>query len=95
VHGVRETFDYSYGPDDATWDLDVMTDTAHTVVFLLMVHCNAACYSKYQAEITHLVSSVTASRLAQPHGPVHRAHRPVACGGTAWLTVRPWRPKGW
>jgi hypothetical protein len=69
VHGVRETFDYRYGPDDATWDLDVMTDAAHTVVFLLIVHCNEACYSKYQAEITHVMSSVTATRLVQPTGP--------------------------
>ena len=69
VHGVRETFDYHYGPDADTWDEDVVTDAARTVVFLLLVHCTAACYGKHQAEITRLMSSVTASALARPTGP--------------------------
>lgn len=69
VHGVRETFDYDYGPDADTWDEDVVTDAARTVVFLLLVHCTVACYGKYQAQITRLMSSVTASGLGRPTGP--------------------------
>ena len=41
----------------------------HGVVFILVVHCTTACYGKYQTEITHVMSSVTASRLVQPTGP--------------------------
>ena len=73
VHGVRETYDYT---DDRTgrhqadtWDMDALTDAGHTVIFLLVVHCTTACYDSYQAEITHVMSSVTASRLVQPTGP--------------------------
>lgn len=69
VHGVRETFDYAYGPDADTWDMDAVTDAAHTAVFILTVHCTTACYGKYQAEITRTMSSVMASRLARPTGP--------------------------
>jgi hypothetical protein len=73
VHGVRETFDYTdnrTGNHQAdTWDVDALTDAGHTVVFLLVVHCTTACYGKYQAEITRVMSSVTASRLVQPTGP--------------------------
>jgi hypothetical protein len=67
--GVRETFDYTYTRQVDTWDEDALTDAGHTIVFLLVVHCTTACYSKYQSEITHLMSSVNASRLAQPTGP--------------------------
>lgn len=56
-------------PDADTWDEDAVTDAAHTVVFLLLVHCTTACYGKYQAEITRLMSSVTASGLGRPTGP--------------------------
>lgn len=69
VHGVRETFDYTYQQHADTWDMDALTDTAHTAVFLLLVHCTTACYGRYQAEITHLMSSVTTSGLARPTGP--------------------------
>lgn len=69
VHGVRETFDYTYHQQADTWDMDALTDAAHTVVFLLLVHCTTACYGRYQADITHLLSSVTTSGLARPTGP--------------------------
>jgi hypothetical protein len=69
VHGVRETFDYTDNRQADTWDEDALTDASHTIVFLIVVHCTTACYGKYQPDITHLMSSVTASRLAQPTGP--------------------------
>jgi hypothetical protein len=49
--------------------MDALTDAGHTVVFILVVHCTTACYSKYQSEITRVMSSVTISRLGQPTGP--------------------------
>lgn len=69
VHGVRETFDYTDNRQADTWDEEALTDASHTVVFLLVVHCTTACYGKYQPDITQVMSSVTASRLAQPTGP--------------------------
>jgi hypothetical protein len=73
MHGVRETYDYTdnrTGRHQAdTWDVDALTDAGHTAVFLLVVHCTTACYGRYQAEIEHVMSSVTVSRLAQPAGP--------------------------
>jgi len=70
VHGVRETFDYTFRQQAATWDIDAVTDASHSVVFMLAVHCATACYSRYQAEVAHLMSSVTASSLARPTGPL-------------------------
>jgi hypothetical protein len=69
VHGVRETFDYTYTGQADTWDIDAVTDPGHTAVFALAVHCTTACYGKYQAEITHVMSSVMAFRFALPTGP--------------------------
>ena len=69
MHGVRETYDYTYTRQADTFDVDTLTDAGHTVVFLVVVHCTTACYSKNQPDIMHLMSSVTASRLAQPTGP--------------------------
>jgi hypothetical protein len=69
VHGVRETYDYTYTRQADTFDVDTLTDAGHTVVFLVVVHCTTACYGRYQPDITHLMSSVTAPRLAQPTGP--------------------------
>jgi len=69
VHGVRETFDYTYHQQADTWDMDAFTNAAHTVVFLLLFLCTTACYGRYQADITHLLSSVTTSGPAWPTGP--------------------------
>jgi hypothetical protein len=69
VHGVRETYDYTDNGQADTWDMDALTDAGHTVVFLIVLHCTTACYGKYQPNITHLMSSVTTTRLAQPTGP--------------------------
>lgn len=69
VHEVRETFDYTYNRQVDTWDEAILTDAAHTVVFVLAVHCTTACYGKHQAEISRVMSSVTGSALGRPTGP--------------------------
>jgi hypothetical protein len=60
VHGVRETFDYTYidGSTD-TFDEVVLTNADQTEVYLLVLHCTETCYSNDQAEINDVMSSFT------------------------------------
>jgi len=60
VHGVRETFQYTFPTGVAdTFDEDVLTNANQTVVYFLMVHCTNACYSKNQGNIDTVMSSFT------------------------------------
>jgi hypothetical protein len=60
VHGVRETFQYTFpnGVSD-TFDEDVLTNADQTVVYFLMVHCTNACYSQNQTNIDAVMTSFT------------------------------------
>jgi hypothetical protein len=60
VHGVRETFDYTFpGGAVNTFDEDVLTNADQTVVYFLMVHCTGSCYSQNQNSINTVMSSFT------------------------------------
>jgi hypothetical protein len=60
VHGVRETFDYTYpGVGTNTFDQVALTNADDTEVYLLLVHCLASCYSKHQSEIDTVMNSFT------------------------------------
>ncbi len=60
VHGVRETFQYTFpGGVADTFDEDVLTNSDQTVVYFLMVHCTASCYSQNQNNINTVMSSFT------------------------------------
>jgi len=60
VHGVRETFQYTFpGGVVDTFDEDVLTNADQTVVYFLMVHCTATCYSQAQTNIDTVMSSFT------------------------------------
>ncbi len=60
VHGVRETFQYTFpGGVVDTFDEDVLTNADQTVVYFLMVHCTATCYSQDQNNIDTVMSSFT------------------------------------
>jgi hypothetical protein len=60
VHGVRETFQYTFPNGVAdTFDEDVLTNADQTVVYFLMVHCTNACYTKNQTNINTVMSSFT------------------------------------
>ena len=52
-----------------TFDEDILTNAGHTLIFLLVVHCTTICYGNYQAQIEHLLSSVTVSGSIQPRAP--------------------------
>jgi hypothetical protein len=59
VHGVRETFEYTYQGVADTFDEDVLTNADQTVVYFLIVHCTETCYSQNQASINTVMSSFT------------------------------------
>ena len=69
VHGIRETYEYTYTGRADTFDVDALTNADHNFVFLLVVHCTTTCYSRYQTDIAHVMSSVTTSRFGQPKSP--------------------------
>jgi hypothetical protein len=60
VHGVRETFQYTFPNGIAdTFDETVLTNDDQTVVYFLMVHCTNACYGQNKDKIDTVVSSFT------------------------------------
>ncbi len=60
VHGVRETYDYTYtGGISDTFDEIALTNADQTQIYLLVLHCTTACYSHYQAQINDVMSSFT------------------------------------
>jgi hypothetical protein len=60
VHGVRETFQYTFPSGIAnTFDEDVLTNADQTIVYFLMVHCTNSCYTQNQDKIDTVLSSFT------------------------------------
>ena len=59
VHGVRETFQYSFEGMTDTFDEVALTNADQTVVYLLVLHCTTSCYSHDQTEINDVMSSFT------------------------------------
>ena len=60
VHGVRETYNYTFtGGIADTFDEVALTNANHTVVYLLVLHCTTSCYSTDQTEINDVMSSFT------------------------------------
>jgi hypothetical protein len=60
VHGVRETYNYTYtGGITDTFDEVALTNADQTVVYLLVLHCTSSCYSNDQTEINDVMSSFT------------------------------------
>ncbi len=59
VHGVRETFDYSYNGVADTFDQVALTNADQTELYLLVLHCTTTCYSHDQSEINDVMSSFT------------------------------------
>ena len=60
VHGVRETFNYTYtGGITDTFDEVALTNADQTVVYLLVLHCTTSCYSSDQTQINDVMSSFT------------------------------------
>jgi len=60
VHGIREVYSYTY-PDGSTdtFDQVALTNSNATMVYLLLVHCLATCYSKNTGAIDTVMQSFT------------------------------------
>jgi hypothetical protein len=59
VHGVRETFQYTYQGVTDTFDEDVLTNAYQTTVYFLIIHCTESCYSQHESDINTVMSSFT------------------------------------
>jgi hypothetical protein len=59
VHGVRETFNYSYLGMADTFDQIALTNADQTELYLLIVHGTTSCYSNDQIAINDVMSSFT------------------------------------
>jgi hypothetical protein len=60
VHGVRDVFTYTY-PDGNTdtFDQVALTNSTSTMVYLLLIHCQSACYSQNTSQIDTIMTSFT------------------------------------
>jgi len=59
VHGVRETFQYTFGGVTDTFDEEVLGNADQTVLNSVQVHCTATCYSDNENNINTVMSSFT------------------------------------
>ena len=60
VHGVWDTYDYTYpGGITDTFDQVALTNGDSTQLYVLMVHCMAACYSHNLDQLNTIMSSFT------------------------------------
>ena len=57
--GIREIFDYDLGATLETFDLTVMTNSATTKLYFLLVHCTASCFANDYNQIAAVVGSFT------------------------------------
>ena len=59
VHGVRETFEYTFSGVTDTFDQEVLTNADQTAIYILEVHCNKTCYAQNQKSIDTIMTSFT------------------------------------
>jgi hypothetical protein len=59
VHGVRETFQYTFSGITDTFDEEVLTNADQTMLYALEVHCTDTCYSQNQNNINTVMTSFT------------------------------------
>ena len=58
IHGVRETFDYTFpGQGADTFDEVAMANSAGSVVYFMVVHCTQRCYRQDKTAIDDVTSS--------------------------------------
>jgi hypothetical protein len=59
VHGVRETFQYTFEGVTDTFDEEVLTNADQTMLYTIQVHCVDSCYTQNQNSINTIMSSFT------------------------------------
>lgn len=57
--GIREVFQYSLGGVPEAFDLTVMTDSATTKLYFLLVQCDDQCFESNYSQISTVASSFT------------------------------------
>jgi hypothetical protein len=57
--GIREIFDYDLGTTPETFDLTVLTNSATTKLYFLLVQCSATCFETNYPQISDVVNSFT------------------------------------
>jgi len=57
--GIREIFDYNLGVTPETFDLTVLTNSATTKLYFLLVHCSAKCFADNYKQIATVMGSFT------------------------------------
>ena len=55
--GIREIFDYDLGTAPETFDLTVMTNSATTKLYFLLVQCTETCFAGNYKQISNVVDS--------------------------------------
>jgi hypothetical protein len=59
VHGVRETYQYTFNGVTDTFDEVVLTNADQTVLYSIEVHCTKTCYSQNESSINTVMTSFT------------------------------------
>jgi hypothetical protein len=59
VHGVRETFQYTFDGVTDTFDEVVLTNADQTNLYTLEIHCTDSCYTHNETNIDTIMSSFT------------------------------------
>jgi hypothetical protein len=59
VHGVRETYQYTFDGVTDTFDEVVLTNADQTILYTLEVHCTEKCYAQNESSINTIMSSFT------------------------------------
>jgi hypothetical protein len=57
--GIREIFDYDLGTSPETFDLTVLTNSATTKLYFLLVQCTETCFASDYKQISDVVNSFT------------------------------------
>lgn len=57
--GIREIFEYDLGTTLETFDLTVLTNSATTKLYFLLVQCSATCFAANYPQISDVVNSFT------------------------------------
>jgi hypothetical protein len=59
IRGINELYVYDFAHVPDAFDQTVLTNTATTKLYLLLVQCSQACFAKYEPQIKTIVESFT------------------------------------
>jgi hypothetical protein len=59
IRGISEIYEYTFNGVPDTFDQTVLTNSATTKLYLLLVQCSQACFTKYVSQIKAVVESYT------------------------------------